>query len=326
MLETLRRICETAHERYVDLLIIAGDLFDRAIPTAAVRMQARGALADAGVPVLLIPGNHDPLEPGSPYLIDQWPGNVRVAREPGWQSFTIGGREVWAFGYTTADAHLGAWERFPGCAPDAIIALHATCLMPGIGDDRYYRFRPGEIPNCAYLALGHHHMSALVSPMPRACYSGSPEPLEPQEAESGALLVEIDGDDVMHMLLPMAMRRHREVTIDVTGRRTDEVYKLALASVSHDDLLTVRLTGLLNPDDPLDAGVLEAELEKDVFFARVDDRGLLIPMEVDDTGGVMGALMTIARREIAAVPEDDPQTVVLQRAARYAQLALEGKL
>jgi hypothetical protein len=49
-------------------------------------------------------------------------------------------------------------------------------------------------------------------------------------------------------------------------------------------------------------------------------------MEVDDTGGVMGALMTIARREIAAVPEDDPQTVVLQRAARYAQLALEGKL
>jgi hypothetical protein len=76
----------------------------------------------------------------------------------------------------------------------------------------------------------------------------------------------------------------------------------------------------------LDAGVLEAELEKDVFFARVDDRGLLIPMEVDDTGGVMGALMTIARREIAAVPEDDPQTVVLQRAARYAQLALEGKL
>lgn len=327
LLDTLRHICEIAHERDVDLLIIAGDLFDRPLPTAALRMHARSALADARVPVLLTPGNHDPLDVGSPYLTDQWPANVRVAREPGWQSFNISGREVWGFGYTTADAHQGAWEHFPGCEPDAVIALHATCLLPGLGDEeRYFRFRPGEIPNCAYLALGHHHRCAAVSQAPLACYSGAPEPLEPQESESGALLVDIDGETATRMLLPLALRRHREVTVDVTGRRTDEVYKLALAAVSHDDLLAVRLTGLMNPDDPIDAGVLEAELEKDVFFAQVDDSGLLIPEEVDESSGVMGALLAIARREIAAMPPSDPQYAVMQRAARYAQLALEGKL
>lgn len=326
LLGTLQRICATARERKADLLIIAGDLFDRAVPTETLYRETRTALEDAGVPVLVIPGNHDPLEPFSPYLDDRWPKNTRVASAPGWQRIDGLDREIWAFGYTTVDAYQSAWTTFPGCGPEAILALHASCLAPGVGDEgQYYRFVPLEIPTCAYLALGHHHRFNEICDTPTACYCGSPEPLEAQDAEAGAVLVTLN-KAVSATLLPLASRRHRAMSLNITGLAADEVYKRALALSAPEDLFTLRLTGLVNPDDPLDAGTLESELAKHAFYARVDDRDLLIPTDAGEHVGVMGALLEIVRNEMTHLTPEHPDFIRLQRAGRYAQLALEGKL
>jgi exonuclease SbcD len=327
LLATLRRISARARQEKADLLVIAGDLFDRAEPSAGVLQQARLALEDAALPVLVLPGNHDPLLPTSPYLDGRWPGNVTIASQPGWQRCDIGAQEVWAFGYTTADAHLGVWEQFPGCGASAILAAHASCLAPGLGDEgQYYRFAPGEIPPCAYLALGHHHRYAQVSRRPVACYCGSPEPLDAQEAQAVTLRVEVEDGESIVTPLALGARRHNQMTFDITGLSADDVYRRIEAALTADDLLTVRLTGLLDPDEPVDAGLLEAELGRDAFYVRVDDRQLLVPTEVGNAGGVMGSLLRIVHGALANVPPDHQEHARLLRAARYAQLALEGKL
>jgi DNA repair exonuclease SbcCD nuclease subunit len=327
LVEALQRLCALVQVREADALVIAGDLFDRAVPPPGLLAQVKLHLAAAKVPVVLIPGNHDPLEAGSPYLDPHWPANVIVAREAGWQRLDWAGPETWAFGYTTVDAHHGAWTAFPGCAPDALLLLHAACLAPGMANDAegYYRFAPKEIPPCAYLALGHYHRPASVAATPPACYPGSPEALEAQEVDAEALLVTLDGASATAEPVSVAIRRHRLVTLDVTGLALDAILQRAQAGVQREDLITLTLTGILEPDVPLNTDELAASLG--AYHVKVDDRGLLLPLgEEAEAGGVMGVLREIAAAELAALPADDPQRTRYARAARLARLALEGRL
>lgn len=58
----LKQILETARSRKADALILAGDIYDRAIPPAEAVVMLGEFLqeaADAGIQVLLISGNHD---------------------------------------------------------------------------------------------------------------------------------------------------------------------------------------------------------------------------------------------------------------------------
>ncbi|WP_055625385.1 exonuclease SbcCD subunit D [Streptomyces sp. JHA19] len=60
--KVLDHICATARTQKVDALLIAGDIYDRAIPSLdAVRLfdRALHQLADLGIPTVMISGNHD---------------------------------------------------------------------------------------------------------------------------------------------------------------------------------------------------------------------------------------------------------------------------
>lgn len=325
LLATLQRICRTARERQVDLLCIAGDLFDRPTPPPALLADVRRALEDARVPVALIPGNHDPLQASSPYLAGHWPGHVHIATVPGWQRLPFD-RELWAFGYTLGDAHRHPWQDFPGSA-EAIVLLHAACLAPGLATDAgYYAFTPAEIPPCAYLALGHHHRACALRTHPPAWYAGAPEPLEAQEEPAATLLVTL-GTETRVEPLALATRRHRLRTLEVQGLSAEEIWTRALAEVFPDDLLTLRLSGVLDPAEPLDLIALQAELDVRCFAGEVDARGLLLPSTLAaQADGVLGALYAEAAARHAALSPDDPARPRLERAVRYAVLALEGRL
>ena len=63
----LRAVLAHAREVAADVVILAGDTFDNHMVSAATIERAGRALADAGVPIVLLPGNHDPLTAGSVY-------------------------------------------------------------------------------------------------------------------------------------------------------------------------------------------------------------------------------------------------------------------
>lgn len=324
LLATLGRICREARARQVNLLLIAGDLFDRPTPPPATLAAVTRALADAAVPVLLLPGNHDPLDEESPYLKHRWPAHVHVASQPGWQCIALDGPETWAFGYTRGTAHLSPWASFPGCGADALLALHAACLAPGLAADAgYYPFSPAAIPPCAYLALGHHHARAQVSHVPPAWYSGAPEPLEAETVPAAALLVTLEGSSAIVEPLPVATRRHRLATLDVTGLSAAEIWERALAAVDPDDLLTLELTGLPDFGVEVDLAELHAGLNAHCFAAEVCGQ-LALPTDWASAEGVLGALRdVVAARRAPASPADQAR---LERAAHLAARALGGTL
>ena len=91
-LEVVGRILDLADSRAVDAVLCAGDLFDQPVPD---REWWDGVLKefqrrDWQRPVLLLPGNHDPLTPRSLYHHDHpfrtgLPGYVHIVDRPGWQ-------------------------------------------------------------------------------------------------------------------------------------------------------------------------------------------------------------------------------------------------
>ncbi len=78
----LPRLVERCKEAGVDLLLMAGDIFDRPDASQIWINRLTSALAAlAPVPVFIVPGNHDPYYPGSLWDRTVWPDNVHVFKE-----------------------------------------------------------------------------------------------------------------------------------------------------------------------------------------------------------------------------------------------------
>jgi len=63
----LKAVLAYARSVDADVVLLAGDTFDNHMVTAATIERAGQVLADAGVPIVLLPGNHDPVTADSVY-------------------------------------------------------------------------------------------------------------------------------------------------------------------------------------------------------------------------------------------------------------------
>jgi DNA repair exonuclease SbcCD nuclease subunit len=66
-LDALQAVLEAAAETHSDVLLLVGDVFDSHRASASVVEGAVEMLVEAGIPVIILPGNHDPLTPDAVY-------------------------------------------------------------------------------------------------------------------------------------------------------------------------------------------------------------------------------------------------------------------
>ncbi len=76
----LQQVLATARAQHADLVILAGDTFDHNRQRAQLLEEVSDVMADAGLPIVILPGNHDPLTPDSVYRRPEFSnaGNVHV--------------------------------------------------------------------------------------------------------------------------------------------------------------------------------------------------------------------------------------------------------
>jgi len=181
----LRAVLTIARELGADIVLLAGDTFDNHMVTAATIDRAGEVLADAGLPVVILPGNHDPVNSDSVYVRGGFAAisNLRVLGMTHDRAVPFPEHELEIWGNAHRDYH----DMVPLRDPPA----RATRWHIAMGHGHYEPpetwanpLRPSWLISDAmiaatgadYLALGHWDRAAQVgSGAVPAYYSGSPE-------------------------------------------------------------------------------------------------------------------------------------------------------
>jgi DNA repair exonuclease SbcCD nuclease subunit len=198
-LNSLRQAIVTLARHRPDAFVIAGDTFDSPQTEPAVVEEAAKTLCgirgaeDETIPVIIIPGNHDPADADRLWTIFEeslGPADyVHLAREPRVIELAEGKLSVEAYPCLTRFSAEPPWEtRLPAATkrPDAVrvVVAHGTLQGGPIpeGETDAYPFTQAEVDalGADYVALGHFH--GLYPPwgdcdecQRSCCYSGTHE-------------------------------------------------------------------------------------------------------------------------------------------------------
>ncbi len=242
--EAYGRVVQTAIDRQVDFVLIAGDMFDTACASYAdYRLFFRGLerLSQAGIPVFMVTGNHDPftswqreffnLPEGVEMLSAQKP-DFRLVRCDGQPLCLVGGRgyynQTWprelciADGVTRQAAEevlVAAGQPDAADAPFAVGMLHCGLDL----DPEKAPVSPRQLLGAGmdYWALGHIHLKGLFpsADNPRIGFSGCIQGRDIRETEErGIYCVTLRKGEVPAVeFVPTASIVWQRMDVDVSG-------------------------------------------------------------------------------------------------------------
>ena len=197
-LEAAKRVMQAARDHGAEMILLTGDVFENNAVDRLLVRKVGEILRSFGGAVYIIPGNHDPLTPGSVWEHSIWTeaSNITVFRKP--EPLELEACVLFPCPlhekYSTRNPT--AWIDAKSLAKTAIGLAHGN--VEGIqGADADYpipRDAAGHL-GLDYLALGHWHSYARYDGTDGVCrmaYSGTHETTKFGERESGnCLLVEI---------------------------------------------------------------------------------------------------------------------------------------
>lgn len=199
------RVVDIAREEQADAIVVAGDFFDNARVREQTLRFAASEIARALVPVVVLPGNHDHVGPGSVYTrldFDALAPNLRLMREPGGETVSLDalGVELWGRGHTEQEPDFSPFADGPprGEAPWQIAVGHGHYIHPAAALQHSFHIREQHLEalDRDYVALGHwERLTRVAAGGGVAAYSGAPAGLG-SAAGGHVLIVDLqpDGD------------------------------------------------------------------------------------------------------------------------------------
>jgi DNA repair exonuclease SbcCD nuclease subunit len=181
----LRAVLATARALRADVVLLAGDTFENNQLSAAILNRAGRLLAEAEMPIVILPGNHDPALPNSVYVrggFDRIP-NVRILGVTDQEAVPFPAYDLEIWGHAHRDYYSMAPLRGPRPRSTRwqVAMAHGHYEPP---ETRANPLRPSWVfsddeiaaTRADYLALGHWDRPMRVGDgaVP-AFYSGSPE-------------------------------------------------------------------------------------------------------------------------------------------------------
>lgn len=242
-----QKIAALCRREGCQLLLIAGDLFDGAYKKETFR-TVRNTLEELGIPVVISPGNHDFIQPGSPYLEEEWPENVHIFRNPQVESIVLPELDCRVFG-----TGYNAMEH-PGLPKDFVAEGEETWKLGLFHADT----TPGS-PYCPisrkalfesgldYVALGHIHKQGGLPMGNTLClWPGAPMGRGFDEpGEKGVLLVTLDKRAAARFL-PLDTPRFHDFSLDVE-QDAQTALAAQLPATESTDIYRITLTGYSKP-------------------------------------------------------------------------------
>lgn len=255
---TFETIIRLAQDERVDFLLFCGDLYEHDYTSRTAIQRISSLFERLAVPVVILPGNHDPYVANSWYKTWSWPDNV-IILTPEKPSVMFNGLNTFihGVGFSAFRQDTPDFSRVPRPDGDSfsLFMLHGTLDM-NFSNHPFNPVSSGELGALGYdyYALGHFHNRKTDFRLRNAANPGSPEPLGFDEpGDHGVLLVTLEKDGRGGKALDirernMARRRYAWLDLDMTAITSHEeaVAKLGMLLGSLDpsrDLPRVVLRG-----------------------------------------------------------------------------------
>lgn len=274
-----------AAEVGAEFVVVSGDVFEHNQLPPKVIGQSLEAMRAIGIPVYLLPGNHDPLDASSVYtnalFTAERPDNVVVLDQGGVHQVRPGLEIVaapWRSKVPTTDLVADVLEDLPAGVSTRILVAHGGVDVLDPDRDKPSLIRLAKVDHALsrgavhYVALGDKHSLTQVGGSGRVWYSGSPEVTNFDDVESDpghVLIVDIDEADPQRAVAvtPRHVGTWRFVTmhrqVDTSRDIADLDLNLDLMTEKERTVVRLGLTGSLTVTD---RAALDACLDK---YARL---------------------------------------------------------
>ncbi|ORA31999.1 metallophosphoesterase family protein [Mycobacterium aquaticum] len=323
-----------------EFVVVAGDVFEHNQLAPREISQSLEAMRAVGVPVYLLPGNHDPLDAASVYtsalFLAERPENVVVLDRAGVHEVRPGLQIIaapWRSKAPTTDLTGDVLADLPADGVTRIVVGHGGVDVLDPDKDKPSLIRLAAVEAALargavhYVALGDKHSRTEVGSTGRVWYSGAPEVTNYDDIESDSghvLLVDIDEEDPQRPVRVNSERvgRWRFVTLrrDVDSDREVADLDINLDQLGDKERTVVRLalTGSLTVTAK---AALDACLDKyarlfaalTVWERHTDIAVLPADGEFDDLG--IGGFAAAAVDELVATARSDADGAEDARAA-----------
>jgi len=213
MEHTFSRVIDLANETDADALVIAGDFFDNDRVEESTVVFAAEQIRRFEGQTFLIPGNHDPMDPGSIYWrhdLEAIARRLTIVRAHAGELVEPEGLDLvlWGRAYIDTDWHFKPLEGLPERIDNRwhLAMAHGHFVREGGEMHRSLLMKDSEIAAAAghwdYMAFGHWEPHADVSTGGvTAVYSGAPMPLSDSNRRAGlAAVVDFDDDGVRYRM------------------------------------------------------------------------------------------------------------------------------
>jgi len=338
-----------AAEVGAEFVVVAGDVFEHNQLAPQVIGQSLEAMRAIGIPVYLLPGNHDPLDASSVYtsalFTAECPDNVRVLDRAGIHQVRPGLDIVaapWRSKAPTTDLVADVLEDLSTGPAIRVLVAHGGVDVLDPNRDKPSLIRLARLDEALargalhYVALGDKHSLTQVGDTGRVWYSGSPEVTNFDDVESDpghVLVVDIDEAGGTVSVAPRRVGQWRFVTLhrQVDTRRDIADLDMNLDGFGEKERTVVRLalTGSLSVTD---RAALDACLDRYArlfawlgLWERHTDLAV-IPADGEFTDLGIGGFAAAAVDELVATARDgDAQSAVDAQAALALLLRLSDR-
>ncbi len=338
--ESLKTTVDLALAEAVDLVLIAGDLFDS---NAVSRNLVDEAVAQlkrlASIPVCILPGTHDCYDASSVYRRPEFRAtpNVHIFTDE-MRSIAFPDLDLTVYGRanlnpTGTESPLTGLEKTKETHYHVAMA-HGEMAIEGKSSGDYYPIEGREIAatDMSYVALGHWHRYADFSQGGvKAFYCGAPETLGFEEGEDSGYVLLVSIDESATRVEKKRVGKYLWKTIDLEIEAFETEEGLLQEIRKHADpntLLRLRLRGLKPITWDVGEERLAGELEDSFFHIEVIVGELttsLEPLRAADfpETTVMGQFLRLMEKRLeAAGPDERP---VLEEALRRGFALLNGR-
>lgn len=298
--DAVRTMGRIAKDEKCQFMLVCGDAFESNQVDRKTVARAMEALKEVPVPVFILPGNHDPLNPASVYrsstFVERRPEHVRIVDSATPIKISEGAELVGAPWISKRPVANPIEEVL--AALDPANGMTRICMAHGCVDlFTPDRDAPGVIAvetleraidegKVHFVALGDRHSLTKVGAGYRIWYSGTPETTDFSETQSGyAQIVEIEEDCVSTRALQVGQWRFVERgRVDMNSADDVEALRKALEGIERKEMTVLRLRLVGSMSLSL-KGVLQKHLTaaEDVF-ASIDvreDELLVLPDDAD---------------------------------------------